>query len=131
MALPDQADIVAQNEQLTADLAAANGLLTESQASVTTLTAERDAARARVTELETSSATLTTERDAARADVTRLTADNARLTADMASFEKRVAAELVKHGIRTDGSKETETPAKPLTLTEKVLAARAAKSQTK
>ena len=119
------ADKTKKNE---ADVLAENATLTET---VATLTKERDAALALNQTASAQSATLTTERDAAQAQVTaltgerdqlkakltegegtvtKLTADNAKLTADMADFNKRVAAELTKRGIRPEAS---EVGAKP------------------
>lgn len=126
---PDQADILAQNGQLTADLDTAKQTIGTLQGQVTALTTERDTAR-------TDLATVTSEREAANTHLAALTqerdslkAENATLQEQMADFNKRVATELAKHGIRGEGeTKAAATPEKPLTLDEKVAAHKAAQA---
>ena len=90
---PDQSDVIAANEVLTAERDVAIRERDEARASFATLTAERDGLNARLTtacnELAARTgtvATLTTERDALAA------ADH--------DFNRRLATELAKQGIR-------------------------------
>ncbi len=111
----DQADVLADLEQARADLSTANQTVGTLQAQITTLTSERDTARSEAT-------AAIQERDALRSE-------NATLKQQMSDFNRRLAAELSKHGIRNaEAPKAESTPAKPLTATEKVLAAKGAKS---
>ena len=124
----DQQDVVALNERLTADLSASQQLLEESNARNATLTTERDTAVLNLgtatTALEAANAnvlTVTAERD-------NLSAENAGLQTQMADFNKRLAAELSKHGIRHNAVEQKPEPeGKKLTLTEQCLAAKAGK----
>jgi len=90
--LQDQTDILEQNTKLTTDLAAARG-------EVSTLTSANEKLTTEATALRGQVLSLTTERDALKADKDKLATENTRLTGEMASFEKRVAAEVAKHGI--------------------------------
>jgi FtsZ-binding cell division protein ZapB len=112
----DQTDILAQCEQATADLKTAKQTIGTLQTQVTTLTGERDTAKQ-------NTAALTQERDS-------LKAENERLKGEQEDFNKRLSAELAKHGIRNaEGSTKTEsTETKKLTATEQVLAAKGVKS---
>ncbi|MEY2466755.1 MAG: hypothetical protein QOD03_1276 [Verrucomicrobiota bacterium] len=112
----DQTDILAQFEQTTADLKTAKQTIGTLQTQVTTLTGERDTAKQ-------NTAALTQERDS-------LKAENERLKGEQEDFNKRLSAELAKHGIRNaEGSTKTEsTETKKLTATEQVLAAKGVKS---
>ncbi|HVU07850.1 MAG TPA: hypothetical protein VHG89_04825 [Verrucomicrobiae bacterium] len=127
--LPDQADVLAQLETANKDLAALRG-------DVTQLTSERDDFKAK---FETASAQLTeanTKVTQLQGDVTKLTGerdtlktDNTRLTGEMADFNKRLATELAKHGIRTFTQKSAAAaPERKLNATEKVLAAKGVQS---
>lgn len=113
----DQADILAENERLTAanatltaerdralaDLTAANDLLGPAQTNLTAAQAERDKLRQQVRDLTGQVGALTTERDEAR---TKLATAETR----MADFNKAVATEVTKLGVapkpveRPDGS---------------------------
>ena len=85
---PDQADILAANERLTAELQAAIAERDDVRTQVTSLTGERDAALRERDEARTNSAAVTTERD--------------RLAGIDRDFNRRLAAELAKHGIRPE-----------------------------
>lgn len=76
--VPDQTDLVAANEKLTADLTQANADLSAVKASLASVTTERDTA-------QTSLATVTAERDA--------------LKASQADFDKSVATKVAEMGI--------------------------------
>ncbi len=121
--------MLAQLTQATADLNTAKQTIGTLQGQVTSLTTEKTnletqlgEAKSGATSLQTTVTTLTGERDT-------LKTENTRLTGEMADFNKRLATELAKHGIRTHAQKPTETPPgrKP-TATEQVLAARGVKS---
>lgn len=149
MSTPNQTDILALNEQLTKDLTARTAELATSSAEVArlmgleaklsteaaaanagvdTLTKERDEARsslasaqASLTSSNASISTLTTERDGLKAGVVKL-------EASQGDFNKRLAGELSKHGIRMNA---VEVPAedkdgKRLTATERVQLAKGA-----
>jgi uncharacterized protein (DUF3084 family) len=126
----DQTDILAQLERATTDLATARATITTLQGQVTVLTGERDSARSGI-------ATATQERDEARTNlgaVTRerdtLTSENATLKEQMADFNKRLAAELARHGIRNFEASAKPAPqeTRKLTATEEVLARKGVKS---
>ena len=113
---PDQADVVRQNTQLTADLETRTTERNTAQTLLSTVTAERDTLRAdlgtmttaRDTALQTIAArdtsitSLTTERDTLRTQ-------NGALQTQMADFNTRLATELTKHGIRLDPIKQPKT----------------------
>jgi FtsZ-binding cell division protein ZapB len=108
----DQADILAQFEQATADLNTAKQTIATLQSQITSLTTERDSAKQSIT-------ALTQERDT-------LKAENDRLKSDKEDFSRRLAAELAKHGIRNaeaSAKVEVKDP-KKLTATERLLAAK-------
>jgi uncharacterized protein (DUF3084 family) len=126
----DQADVLAQLEGLTADLATAQTTITTLQGQGTVLTGERDSTRSDL-------ATATQERDEARTSlgaVTRerdsLKSENATLKEQMADFNKRLAAELSRHGIRNSEASAKPAPQenRKLTATEEVLARKGVKS---
>lgn len=96
----DQTDVIAANERLMAER-------DEARTQLATVTAERDTARARVTELETLLAEAGEARNSAgqllsdanqRLNV--VTAERDRLAGVDRDFNRRLAAELAKHGIR-------------------------------
>jgi hypothetical protein len=105
----DQADVIAQNAQLTADLAIA-------KQTIATLTAERDTAKA----------SLTAEQDR----VTALTSEVAALKAEKQTLDTAVAKKVATLGIKdnAEATAETKPTDKKLTLTERVLAAQGCKT---
>jgi hypothetical protein len=105
----DQADVIAQNAQLTADLAAA-------KQTIATLTAERDTAKA----------SLTAEQE----KVTALASEVTALKAERQTLDAAVAKKVATLGIKDNAETSTETKLtdKKLTLTERVLAAQGCKS---
>lgn len=127
--LPDQADVLAQLETANTSLAALCGDVTkltgerdDFKAKFETTSAQLTEANAKVTQLQSDVTKLTGERDT-------LKADNTRLTGEMADFNKRLATELAKHGIRTFTQKLAATaPERKLNATEKVLAAKGVQS---
>lgn len=84
----DQADVLAANERLTADLEAAVRDRDETRASLSALTTERDSALR--------------DRDEARTSLTAVTEERDRLAGIDRDFNRRLAAEVAKHGIRAD-----------------------------
>ena len=101
--------------QLTAQKTEAEGKLTSANETITKVTGERDTANGQVT-------TITKDRDA-------LTIENDKLKADMTDFNKKVATELAKHGIKTDATKPVQNDSgKKLTATEQLLAAKGVSS---
>jgi hypothetical protein len=112
-AKPDQADIVALNEKLTADLATFTGRVTAletqlKQANDAKLKAESDLAE--VTKLK----------GAAESEVTKL-------KASQSEFDAKVAAEVAKKGISTQAVNQPAAGSKEPSLTEQCLAAKASK----
>jgi chromosome segregation ATPase len=139
--IKDEADVLAENITLTGQVKTLTTERDQARQQVTALTTERDAATAQATNLTTERdeartqvTALTGERDQARQQVTDLTGErdtlkaaNTKLTADMADFNKRVAAELVKRGIRPEGtSQAAQAPSevKPRTFKERLAEAR-------
>jgi len=140
--IPDQADVLALNVKLTADLSAARAelashvqLAAECESLKTDMAAlqsekarlealveatrDSDAivsARAEIESLKASVTALTGERDAIKAD-------NAKLKTDMSDFNKRVACEIAKHGISTIAFPMAQTLRRP-SLDEEVAAAK-------
>lgn len=114
----DQTDILALNEQLTADLTKARNELTAAQTANTELQSKLDEATKGNTTLTQALQARTQERDT-------LKSENEQLKAQTADFNKRLASELAKHGIRqTAVSAPQPKTDKPMTATEKVLAAK-------
>ena len=118
----DQNDVLAQLEQLTADLGTAKQTIAALETGKGDLEAELKEANDRNAKLTADNTALITERDT-------LKTENARLTTDMADFNKRVAAEITKHGIRGATQTATTQPEnKKLSYTEQLLAQRGVKS---
>ena len=136
----NQADILAQNEQLTASLTARTSELAIAQSEVTRLTGSESALTASFLSANASILALTGERDAARLEATSaqaatvaanalvaihasentsLKGEVTSLTGKLVDFNKKLAGELSKHGIRAaaidapsigaDGNKLTAT----------------------
>lgn len=101
--MKDQADIVAENERLAAELATATATLAKSDAVIADAAATRDAALKERDEAKTALATLTAERDTARAELATVTKERDELNAVDRNFTTRLAGELAKHGIRAQG----------------------------
>ncbi len=91
---PDQTDVLAANERLSAERDAAVQERDESRAQVLALTLERDGLSAR---LEVTG----TELIARTASVTSLTSERDALAATDRDFNLRLASELAKQGIRS------------------------------
>ena len=127
--LPDQADVLAQLTQAHADLATAKQSIGTLGSQVTSLTADKTSLQTQLTEANGKITTLTSDVTKLTGERDTLKAENTRLSGETADFNKRLATELAKHGIRTFTPKAVaETPGKKLTATEQVLAARGVKS---
>jgi len=120
---PDQVDILAENERLTADLSAATAERDTLKASLTTANTERDTAKAALQ-------TVTAERDTLKTENQTLKAENTTLKAKEADFNKAVAGQVVKFGIDNVAPKTDAASDKKLSATEKVLKAKGAASLT-
>jgi len=96
----DQTDVLAQVEQLTTDLVAARQNIAALETGKADLEAKLKETSERIAKLTADNAALVSERET-------LKADNTRLTTEMADFNKKLAAEVAKHGIR--GSQQTAT----------------------
>ena len=127
--IPDQDDVLATNERLTAEntrmtgeLKAANELLETAQADLNTATQRSADLAGRVATLETAT-------KVAGEELTRLKAENATLTAKMADFNKAVAAEVRKLGLNPKAAEHKEPAADThLTPTQRVLLAKGVSS---
>jgi len=113
--MKDQADIVAENERLAAELATATATLAKSDAVIADAAATRDAALKERDEAKTALATLTAERDTARAELATVAKERDELKAVDRNFTTRLAGELAKHGIRAQalpmgGSNDVSKP---------------------
>jgi len=118
----DQTDVLAQVEQLTADLAAAKEKISALEMSKADLEAKLQKANDSIAKLTADNAALVSERYTFKAD-------NVKLTADMADFNKRLAAEVAKHGIRGTTQTATALPEnKKLSYTDQLLAQRGVKT---
>lgn len=112
--IPDQDDILATNTRLTGELSAANHQLQ----SLRTELASAQAEAGKVTDLTAKVTALT-------GDLERSRTENAGLTAKMADFNRTVAAEVQKLGLRPKAAEHKEAPAEAdLTPTQRVLAAK-------
>lgn len=126
----DQADLLTQVETLTESLKTANASLTTANSALAAMTGERDGLKTKLATAEGSVSALTSERDTLKADKATLEAENAKLKSEKESFDTKLASELAKHGIRKEALKtgaENKSD-KPMTATEKLLAARGVSS---
>ena len=119
--LPDQEDILVTNERLTAEntrLTGELGAATELLEAAQTQLAAAQGEAAKVPELAAKVTSLT-------GDMERLSTENAVLTAKMGDFNRAVAAEVQKLGLRPKAAEHKEAPADAdLTPTQRVLAAK-------
>lgn len=126
--MKDEKDLMAANETLTAEITALKGERDNLAASVTVLTAERDAAKAKILIVEAACTALANERDTLKASAATLEGKVKDLEAKEQNLEKRTAARLVDLGIVADPKARSEAPPdKPLTATDRVLAAKGVK----
>lgn len=99
----NEADIIAANERLTAELAAATTERDQLRAQLAQANETRNTATNLLTEANQRVSSLTEERDGARTSLQAMTADRDRLAGESRDFNRRLAGELAKHGIRADG----------------------------
>lgn len=127
---PDQADILAQNAQLTADITLVRGQLTAANTQISALTGENtqlkaDLATEKLNHQKTVATVnaLTSERDS-------LKSENANLKAEKLAFESAVASKIASLGvIESPKTKETtKAGEKKPSVTEKILAAKGVKT---
>ena len=112
--IPDQDDILATNERLTAEITRLTGELNAA-------TELLDAAQAQLATAQAEAAKVPT----LTADLERLKAETAAAVAKLGDFNKAVAAEVQKLGIRPKAAEHKEAPADAdLTPTQRVLAAK-------
>lgn len=100
-AAEDQTDILAANERLTADLTNAVRERDASRTQLSSITAERDQLRTENARLIGEAQRHAAAATDAQARLTALTADHDRLASVDHDFNRRLAADLAKHGIRT------------------------------
>ncbi len=123
--IPDQEDILAINERLTADNQRLTAELTAATDLLETAQQQTAAASQRADQLASQIGPLETAAKVAGEELTRLKAENAQLTAKMADFNQAVAAEVQKLGLRPKAAEPKEAPAQTdLTPTQRVLAAK-------
>lgn len=119
--IPDQNDVLATNERLTAEVTRLTAELTAAtellEAGQTQLTAAQKEA-AKVPDLTAKVTALTENLERSKAEV-------AGLNTKLGDFNKAVAAEVQKLGLRPKAAEHKEAPADPdLTPTQRVLAAK-------
>lgn len=123
--IPDQDDVLATNERLTVENARLGGELTAATELLETATAQTTAATQRAEELAARLATVETAAKVAGEELARVKAESAALSAKMADFDKALAAEVTRLGLRPKAAEHKDTPADTdLTPTERVLAAK-------
>lgn len=128
MAKADQADILAQNAKLTTDLETSQTELGAANQRISALTTEN-------TSLQAAEANYQTQIGAIRADLTSITSERDslkveldRMKAEKATFDAAVASKVATLGIVEPKKTQTKSTDKKLTFTERVLAAKNAKS---
>jgi len=127
--IQDQEDVLAANEglrtentRLTEELNAANDLLEAAQQELSALTQRRDELTQQLANAEGNAKTRGDE-------LTRLQAENEQLKSEMAQFNKAVAAEVCKLGLKPKATDHKEVPSNTdLTPTQRVLAAKGVNS---
>jgi chromosome segregation ATPase len=118
---PDQADIIAANERLAADLSTLTAERDTLKASLATANTERDTAKAALQ-------TVAAERDTLKTENQTLKAENTALKGKESDFNKAVAGQVAKFGIDNPAPKAEASSDKKLSATEKVLKAKGAAS---
>src|SRR4051812_34946349 len=122
----DQTDILADNERLTTELKTAKDSLAEANTNLATVTSDRDGWKTRAEKAESDRAEQLNKRVAAEKERDTFKAENESLKTQMADFNKRLGAELGKHGIRPQAAAHQNEGDRKLTATEKCLAAKGA-----
>lgn len=123
--IPDQDDILATNERLSAENTRLMAELTTANENLAVQTKAASDATARADGLASRVSTLETAAKVAGEELARIKTENAGLTARMADFDKAVAAEVRKLGLSPKAASHKEAPANTeLTPTQRVLAAK-------
>lgn len=119
--ISDQDDILATNARLTAENTRLTGELSAATSELETARTQLAAAQSEAGKVSG----LTAQVTALTGDLERSKAENGALTAKMADFNKAVAAEVQKLGLRPKAPEHKEAPADTdLTPTQRVLAAK-------
>ena len=127
--IPDQADVLADNERLTAENQRLNADLTAANELLETAQTQANAAGQQVQALTERVGVLETAARVAGEEVTRLKAENTSLRARQSDFQRAVAAEVQKLGLRPKAAEHKEAPSDAdLTPTQRVLAAKGVSS---
>ena len=127
--IPDQEDILAANERLEAENKRLSGEMTAATELLETSQEQCTKAQGQVDELTKKVATLEIAAKAAGQELKRLQDDNATLTTKMEDFNKSVAAEVAKLGLRSKAAEHKEIPEDAdLTPTQRVMAAKGVQS---
>ncbi|XOV73826.1 MAG: hypothetical protein ACFHW5_11790 [Verrucomicrobiota bacterium] len=127
--IPDQEDILAANERLEAENKRLSGEMTAATELLETSQEQCTKAQGQVDELTKKVATLEIAAKAAGQELKRLQDDNATLTTKMEDFNKSVAAEVAKLGLRSKAAEHKEVPEDAdLTPTQRVMAAKGVQS---
>lgn len=130
--IPDQDDILATNERLSAENTRLTAELTTANENLAVQTKAASDATARAEDLAVQAkglaarvATLEMAAKLAGDELARVKTENAALSAKMADFDKAVAAEVRKLGLSPKAASHKEAPATTdLTPTQRVLAAK-------
>lgn len=127
--IPDQEDILAANERLEAENKRLSGEVTAATELLESSQEQCTKAQAQVDELTKKVATLEIAAKAAGEELKRLKEENATLTTKMEDFNKSVAAEVAKLGLRSKAAEHKEVPEDAdLTPTQRVMAAKGVQS---
>jgi chromosome segregation ATPase len=127
--IPDQEDILAANERLEAENKRLSGEVTAATELLETSQEQCTKAQGQVDELTKKVATLEIAAKAAGEELKRLKDENATLTTKMEDFNKSVAAEVAKLGLRSKAAEHKEVPEDAdLTPTQRVMAAKGVQS---
>jgi len=127
--IPDQEDILAANERLEAENTRLSGEVTAATELLETSQEQCTKAQGQIDELTKKVATLEIAAKAAGEELKRLKEENATLTTKMEDFNKSVAAEVAKLGLRSKAAEHKEVPEDAdLTPTQRVMAAKGVQS---
>ncbi len=124
---PDQDDVLAANARLSAENTRLTGELSTANEQLESLRTQLATAQTEAAQV----VDLTSKVTALTGDLERSKAENVALAAKMADFNKSVAAEVQKLGLRPKAAEHKEAPADAdLTPTQRVLAAKGVGSLT-
>jgi predicted nucleic acid-binding Zn-ribbon protein len=127
--IPDQEDILAANERLETENTRLSGEVSAATELLETSQEQCTKAQGQVDELTKKIATLQIAAKAAGQELKRLQDENATLATKMEDFNKSVAAEVAKLGLRSKAAEHKEVPEDAdLTPTQRVMAAKGVQS---